>query len=173
MGIAVNYLAAGAVGYYHIFEDDHADIIELWDAGADQGVGLVDEDDLHRAEVTGRTAGLGHLNTGPLMEFLRRENKFFFSKYFLKAHVENLRSGLGEESWPDEVGAAAAAAEAEEETAGGEDEVPAQLLEVHLDLVNTAGLVLLLLLLRADIPGPSAVSFVKLVAGQFLLASPS
>ena len=67
---------------------------------------------------------------------------------------------------------AAAAAEAEEKTAGGEDEVPAELLEVHLDLVNTAGLVLLLLL-RADIPGPSAVSFVRLVPGQFLLASPS
>ena len=68
---------------------------------------------------------------------------------------------------------AASAAETEVEDPGGEDEVPAELLEVHLDLVNTAGLVLLLLLLRADIPGPSAVSFVKLVAGQFLLASTS
>ena len=66
---------------------------------------------------------------------------------------------------------AAATTEAEEESPGGEDEVPAQLLEVHLDLVNTAGLALLLL--RADIPGPSAVSFVNLVAGKFLLASPS
>ena len=66
------------MGYYHIFEDDHADIIDL----RDQGVGLVDEDDLHRAEVTGRTAGLAHLNTGPLMKFLRRENEVFFLKIF-------------------------------------------------------------------------------------------
>ena len=59
------------MGYDHIFDEDHADIIELRDAGADHGVGLVDEDDLHRAEVAGRTAGLGHLYTGLLVKFLR------------------------------------------------------------------------------------------------------
>ena len=69
---------------------------------------------------------------------------------------------------------AAAAAETELEAAGGEDEVPAELLEVHLDLVNTAGLVSVLLSRdRADIPDLSAVTFVKLVLLQFLLPSSS
>ena len=62
------------MGYDHIFDDDHADIIELRDGGADHGVGLVDEDDLHRAVVPGRTSGLVHLNTGALMEFLKKRD---------------------------------------------------------------------------------------------------
>ena len=60
------------MGYDHIFDEDHADIIELRDAGADHGVGLVDEDDLHRAVVTGGTAGLVHLHTGLLVKFLKK-----------------------------------------------------------------------------------------------------
>ena len=68
----VSYLAAGAVINDDIFNDHHADIIELRHGTADQTVGLVDEDDLHRAEVPGRTAGLVHLNTGALMEFLKK-----------------------------------------------------------------------------------------------------
>ena len=69
---------------------------------------------------------------------------------------------------------AAAATETELETAGGEDEVPAQLLEVHLDLVHTAGLGSLLLRLGgANIPGSSGVTFVELVLIQLLLSSSS
>ena len=74
---------------------------------------------------------------------------------------------------------AASAAETEVETPGGEDEVPAQLLEVHLDLVHTAGLVsvsvLLLCFDRADIPGSSGVTFLTLVLvlDQVLLNSSS
>ena len=79
------------------------------------------------------------------------------------------------------MGVAASAAETEGEAAGGENEVPAKLLEVHLDLVNTAGLVsvsvLLLGLDRANIPGWSAVTFVTLVLvlvlDQLLLTSSS
>ena len=55
-----------------ILDDDLVDIIELRHGAADHAVGLVDEDDLHRAEVPGRTAGLVHLNTGSLMEFLKK-----------------------------------------------------------------------------------------------------
>ena len=65
--------------------------------------------------------------------------------------------------------AAAAAAETEREAAGGENEVPAQILEVHLHLVNTAGLVSVLLYhCRANIPGSSGVTFVRLELIQLL-----
>ena len=57
-----------------IFDDHHTDIIELRHGAADHAVGLVDEDDLHRAVVPGRTAGLVHLNTGSLMEFLKKRD---------------------------------------------------------------------------------------------------
>ena len=60
------------MGYDKIFDDHHADIIELRHGAADDGVGLVDEDDLHGAVVTGRTTRLVHLNTGPLVKFLKR-----------------------------------------------------------------------------------------------------
>ena len=59
-----------------ILDDDHADIIELRQGAADHGVGLVDEDDLHRAVMTWRTAGLVHLHTGPLVKFLKRRKLF-------------------------------------------------------------------------------------------------
>ena len=71
---------------------------------------------------------------------------------------------------------AAAAAVTEGEAAGGEDEVPAELLEVHLDLVHTAGLGSGLLGLgRANIPGSSAVTFLtlELVLNQILLSGSS
>ena len=91
-----------------------------------------------------------------------------------QSHVENLRGRLGEERWADEVRIAAAATEAELEAARGEDEVPAQLLEVHLDLVHTAGLSSVLLRLGgANIPGSSCVTFVALVVSQLLLSCSS
>ena len=71
---------------------------------------------------------------------------------------------------------AAPAAETEVEAPGGENEVPAELLEVHLDLVNTAGLVAVLLCLgSADIPGSSGVTLVSLglVLTQLLLSCSS
>ena len=76
---------------------------------------------------------------------------------------------------------ATSAAETEVEAPGGEDEVPAELLEVHLDLVNTAGLVFVSVLLldldRANIPGWPGVTFVTLVLvlvlDQLLLSSSS
>ena len=60
------------MGYDKIFDDHHADIIELRDGAADDGVGLVDEDDLHRTVVAGGAAGLVHLHTGALMKFLKK-----------------------------------------------------------------------------------------------------
>ena len=61
------------MGYDKIFDDHHADIIELRDGAADDGVGLVDEDDLHGAVVAGRTTRLVHLHTGTMMKFLNRK----------------------------------------------------------------------------------------------------
>ena len=56
------------------------------------------------------------------------------------------------------------AAVTEGQTAGGEDEVPAQLLEVHLHLVHTAGLGPGILgHVRTNIPGRSAVTFLVLM----------
>ena len=79
---------------------------------------------------------------------------------------------LGSESWTDDLRVAAATTETELETAGGEDEVPAQLLEVHLDLVHTAGLGPVLLgLVGANVPGTSGVTFVELMVSQLLLSS--
>ena len=60
------------MGDHKILDDHHADIIELRQGGADHGVGLVDEDDLHGAVVTGRTTRLVNLNTGPLVKFLKK-----------------------------------------------------------------------------------------------------
>ena len=70
----INDLAAGASGDDKILDEDLADIIELRHDAVDQAVGLVDEDDLHRAVVAGRTTGLVHLNTGLLVEFLNKRN---------------------------------------------------------------------------------------------------
>ena len=61
-----------------IFNDHHADIIELRHGAADQTVGLVDEDDLHRAVMTGGAAGLVHLHTGLLVKFLKKRRKKSF-----------------------------------------------------------------------------------------------
>ena len=158
------------MGDDQVLDDHHADIVVLWHHAADQAVGLVDEDDLHGTEVTGGAAGLANLHTGLLVKFLKK-NRFNLEKNF-QTHVENLRSRLGEERWPDKVRVAAATTETELETAGGEDEVPAQLLEVHLDLVHTAGLGLVLLRLGgANVPGTSGVTFVELVVSQLLLSS--
>ena len=162
-----------------ILDEDLADVKVLRHDAAVQGVGLVDEDDLHWAVVAGRTTGLVNLNTGPMVKFLNKINLILksISKYFL-SHVENLGSRLGEESWADEVRVAATAAVTEGEAAGGEDEVPAELLEVHLHLVHTAGLGSGLLALgRANIPGSSAVTFptleLELVLNQILLSGSS
>ena len=66
------YLATGAMSDDKILDEDLADIIELRHDAVDQTVGLVDEDDLHGAVVTGRTARLVNLNTGPLVKFLKK-----------------------------------------------------------------------------------------------------
>ena len=65
-------LAAGTVVDDEVPDEDLVDIVVLRQDATDHRVGLVDEDDLHRAEVPGRTAGLVHLNTGSLMEFLKK-----------------------------------------------------------------------------------------------------
>ena len=68
------------------------------------------------------------------------------------------------------------AAVTEGQTAGGEDEVPAQLLEVHLHLVHTAGLGPGILgLVRANVPGGSDVTFLTRVLelAQILMSGSS
>ena len=61
------------MGDHKILDDHHADIIELRQGGADHGVGLVDEDDLHGAVVAGGTTRLVHLHTGTMVKFLDRK----------------------------------------------------------------------------------------------------
>ena len=61
------YLATGALSDDKILDEDHVDVIVLGQGAADQAVGLVDEDDLHRAVVAGGTTRLVHLNTGLLV----------------------------------------------------------------------------------------------------------
>ena len=68
------------------------------------------------------------------------------------------------------------AAVTEGETAGGEDEVPAQLLEVHLHLVHTAGLGPgILPLVRTNITGWTAVTFLTMMLelAQILMSGSS
>ena len=71
-------LAAGAVGDDEVPDDDLADIVVLRHEAADQGVGLVDEDDLYGAEVTGGTAGLVNLHNRLLVKFLKETKREFY-----------------------------------------------------------------------------------------------
>ena len=65
-------LAAGAVVDDEVPDEDLVDIVVLRQDATDHRVGLVDEDDLYRAVMTGRTAGLVHLHTALLVKFLKK-----------------------------------------------------------------------------------------------------